>query len=116
MLMVMLFWVLCQPTWCGVWFAFVWVFLPIYCLMHLWFKCAEFCRDYFWARYFIRERRVSLLEFMDYCDSCDFGLVIFVWVTQVMAGINYPVMRHWQPLISSVLLGLCLLLFKKWRV
>ena len=22
MLMVMLFWVLCQPTWCGVWFAF----------------------------------------------------------------------------------------------
>ena len=22
MLMVMLFWVLCQPTWCGIWFAF----------------------------------------------------------------------------------------------
>ena len=22
MLLVMLFWVLCQPTWCGVWFAF----------------------------------------------------------------------------------------------
>ena len=20
--MVMLFWVLCQPTWCGIWFAF----------------------------------------------------------------------------------------------
>ncbi|MGM7375827.1 rod shape-determining protein MreD, partial [Acinetobacter baumannii] len=22
MLMIMLFWVVCQPTWCGVWFAF----------------------------------------------------------------------------------------------
>ena len=22
MLLVMLFWVMCQPTWCGIWFAF----------------------------------------------------------------------------------------------
>ncbi|MHA3114561.1 rod shape-determining protein MreD [Acinetobacter sp. ANC 4635] len=118
MLLVMLFWVLCQPAWCGVWFAFgLGIFTDLLLDAPLGQNALIYVVITFAARYFIRERRVlTFLNLWIIAILAILTYVIFVWVTQVMAGINYPVMRRWPPLISSVfawpMLYYCL---KKWR-
>ena len=104
MVMVLIFWVLCQPTWCGVWFAFsLGIFTDLLLDAPLGQNALIYVVITFAARYFIRERRVlTFLNLWIIAILAILAYVIFVWVTQVMAGINYPVMRRWPPLISSV--------------
>ncbi len=48
MLMVTLFWVLGQPTWCGIWFAFgTGLFADLLLDATFGHECPEFCGDYF---------------------------------------------------------------------
>ncbi|MEB3767560.1 rod shape-determining protein MreD [Acinetobacter sp. MD2] len=119
MLLVMLYWVLCQPTWCGVWFAFgMGIFTDLLIDAPLGQNALIFVVLTFVSRYFVRERRVlTFLNLWGIAFLATVAYVLFLWAMQVMAGINYPVMRRWPPLMSSALfwpvLYYCL---RKWRI
>ncbi|MFT4020731.1 MAG: rod shape-determining protein MreD [Acinetobacter sp.] len=118
LLMVMLFWVLCQPTWCGVWFAFgVGVFTDLLLDASLGKNALIFVLITFISRYFIRERRI--LTFMNIWVITILAIIayaLYLWVSQVLAGENYPIMRRWPPLLSSILLWpLLYYSLRKWR-
>ena len=119
MLLVMLFWVLCQPTWCGVWFAFgLGIFTDLLLDAPLGQSALIYVVITFVARYFIRERRVlTFLNLWIIAIMAIVAYLVFIWATQVMLEINYPVMRRWPPLISSVLSWPVLYYFlRKWRI
>ena len=119
MLLVMLFWVLCQPIWCGVWFAFgLGIFTDLLLDAPLGQNALIYVLITFVARYFIRERRVlTFLNLWVIAILAIMAYVVCIWVMQILVGVNYPVMRRWPPLISSVLtwpvLYYCL---RKWRI
>lgn len=118
MLLVMLYWVLCQPTWCGVWFAFgMGIFTDLLIDAPLGQNALIFVILTFVTRFFVRERRVlTFLNLWSIAFLAIAAYLLFLWVTQVMVGINYPVMRRWPPLFSSVLIWPVLYYcFKKWR-
>ena len=59
MLMIMLFWVLCQPTWCGIWFAFgTGIFIDLLLDAPLGLNALSFIIIAFLARFLTRERRI----------------------------------------------------------
>lgn len=119
MLMITLFWVICQPTWCGVWFAFtVGIFTDLLLDAPLGLNALSYVLFTFITRYFIRERRImtfsntwviSILVFL--------GHLIFIMLSQLIAGIEFGMGRHWQPLMTSILFWPVLYyLVKPWRV
>lgn len=118
MMMVTLFWVLCQPSWCGVWFAFATgLFTDLLIDAPLGQSALAYVLISFIARYFIREKRIlTFLNLWFIALLAIVGYLLFVWVTQVMAAVNYPIMRRWPPMLSSILVWpviyYCL---KKWR-
>ncbi|MEB3753890.1 rod shape-determining protein MreD [Acinetobacter sp. MD2(2019)] len=119
MLLVVMYWTLCQPVWCGVWFAFgMGVFTDLLIDAPLGQNALIFVLLTFAARFFVRERRIlTFLNLWVIAFLATVAYLLFLWVTQVMVGINYPMMRRWPPLISSALiwpiLYYCL---KRWRV
>jgi len=59
MLMILLFWILYQPVWCGVWFAFgMGIFVDLLLDAPLGLNALSFVLITFATRYFIRERRI----------------------------------------------------------
>ncbi|WP_374663275.1 rod shape-determining protein MreD [Acinetobacter sp.] len=119
MLMVMLFWVLCQPTWCGVWFAFgTGLFVDLLVDAPLGMNALSFVLIAFTARFLTRERRI--LTFSNLWIIASIAVLahlFFVWIAQVMSGVHFSFARHWQPLLSSILLWPVLYyLLKKWRI
>lgn len=59
MMMVMLFWVLCQPTWSGIWFAFaVGIFTDLLLDAPLGLNALSFVLITFVSRFLTRERRI----------------------------------------------------------
>lgn len=118
MLMLMLFWVLCQPTWCGVWFAFgTGIFLDLLIGAPLGMNALSFVVITFVTRFLTRERRV--MTFFNLWMITSLALVaylLFTWLLQMMFLVDFSVTRHWQPLLTSVLCWpLLYAVLKSWR-
>ncbi|ENW89235.1 MULTISPECIES: rod shape-determining protein MreD [Acinetobacter] len=118
MIMVMLFWVMSQPTWCGVWFAFgTGLFTDLLLDAPLGMNALSFVLITFVARFLTRERRV--MTFANLWVIASIAIVVhlaLIWLLQVMAGIEFPFARHWQPVLSSILVWPVLYyLLRKWR-
>ena len=119
MLMITLFWVFCQPTWCGVWFAFsLGIFTDLLLDMPLGLNALIYVVITFVLRYFTRDHRI--LTFLNLWTLVFIALFIYLLVTliaQMMGGFNFSIARHWQPLLTSIfawpLVYYCL---RKWRV
>ncbi|MFC3903580.1 rod shape-determining protein MreD [Acinetobacter marinus] len=118
MLLVMLFWVMCQPAWCGVWFAFiVGIFTDLLMENPLGVNALSFVMIAFFARYFTRDKRIMTQAnlWVIAVIAIVFHLLM-LWLLLVMAGNEIGLIRHWQALLSSAILwpvvywGL-----KKWR-
>ena len=119
MLMVTLFWVLCQPTWCGVWFAFAMgIFTDLLFDAPLGLNALSYVLISFMTRYFMRERRV--LTFSNIWIISSLAIVVhllFMFMAQVMLGVHFSIARHWQSLLTSILFWpLLYSLLKKWRI
>lgn len=118
MLLIMLFWVLCQPAWCGVWFAFlVGIFTDLLMEYPLGLNALSFVLIAFFTRYLTRERRVMTQNNLWVITSISIGFhLLLLWLLLVMTDNAIGFIRHWQALLSSVLIwpvvywGL-----KKWR-
>lgn len=119
MLMTMLFWILYQPSWCGVWFAFgVGIFTDLLLDAPLGLNALSFVLITFGTRYFIRERRI--LTFANSWVIAVLAIIAhltFLWMSQTISSTHFSIARHWQPLVSSVIgwpmVYYCL---QKWRV
>lgn len=112
-------WVVCQPTWCGVWFAFgMGIFTDLLLDAPLGLNALSFVIVTFITRFLIRERRI--LTFGNLWTIATLVIIAhlaFMWVTQTMGGIHFSIARHWQPLMTSILtwpvIYYCL---AKWRI
>ena len=119
MLMIMLFWILYQPVWCGVWFAFgMGLFVDLLLDAPFGLNALSFGFITFATRYFIRERRI--LTFGNSWVIAVIAIVthiIFLWISQTIAGTHFSIARHWQPVLTSIvtwpLVYYCL---HKWRI
>ncbi len=118
-LLVTLFWVLCQPVWCGVWFAFTVGLISDFLLDGMLGQHAlSYVIVSFLARYFSRNQRVLTFTNLWIIISLSVMLHLLVqFVFQKMADIQFPVTRHWTPLFSSVLAWpVIYYLLKRWRM
>lgn len=119
MIMVTLFWILCQPTWCGVWFAFaLGIFTDLLLDAPLGLNALSYVILTFVIRFLIRERRI--MTFYNTWVIVSLALLahlIFILLAQFIIGLQFSITRHWLPLISSILmwpiLYYCL---RKWRI
>lgn len=119
MLMIMLFWILYQPGWSGIWFAFgMGIFTDLLLDAPLGLNALSFVLITFGIRYFIRERRI--LTFGNSWVIAVIAIVAhiaFLWLSQTIAGIHFSITRHWQHMLTSILtwplLYYCL---HKWRI
>jgi len=119
MLMIMLFWILYQPVWCGVWFAFgMGIFTDLLLDAPLGLNALSFVLISFATRYFIRERRI--LTFGNSWVIATLAVIAhitFLWISQTISGTHFTIARHWQPLGTSILawpvIYYCL---HKWRI
>ena len=119
MFLIMLFWVLCQPTWCGIWFAFTMgLFTDLLLDAPLGMNALSYVLIAFLTRYFIRERRV--LTFSNLWIISMFAILahlVFTFMAQVMAGTHFSITRHWQTLVSSIFCWPVLYyLLRRWRI
>lgn len=119
MMLVMLFWVLCQPTWCGIWFAFfTGIFTDLLVGAPLGMNALSFVFIAFISRFLTRERRI--LTFGNLWVIASIAILahlFFIWIAQVMSGVHFSIARHWQPLLTSILIWpLIYSLLKKWRI
>lgn len=119
MLMITLFWVLLQPTWCGIWFAFaVGLFTDLLLDAPLGLHALSFVMLTFSIRWFIRERR--LMTFGNTWVIVSLAVLahlLYILFAQVISNMQFSITRHWQPLMSSILTWPILYyLLKKWRI
>lgn len=119
MLMILLFWILYQPVWCGVWFAFgMGIFVDLLLDAPLGLNALSFVLITFATRYFIRERRI--LTFGNSWVIAALAIIahiLFLWVSQTIAGTHFSIARHWQPVTTSVLAWpLVYYCLHKWRI
>lgn len=119
MLMITMFWILCQPTWCGVWFAFaVGLFTDLLLDAPLGLNALSYVLITFATRYYIRERRV--MTFGNTWIIVSIAVVahlLFILIFQAFADLQFSWARHWQPLLTSILTWpLMYYLLKKWRI
>ena len=119
MLLVMLFWIMCQPTWCGIWFAFATgIFTDLLVDAPLGMNALTFVVITFVARFLTRERRI--LTFANLWVISFLAVLAHLLMTgmaQIMGGMQFSIARHWQPLLSSVLFFPVIYFFlRKWRI
>ena len=119
MLMIMLFWILYQPVWCGVWFAFgMGLFADLLLDAPFGLNALSFVLLSFGIRYLIRERRI--LTFGNSWVIAVIAIVAhitFLWISQTIAGTHFSIARHWQPVVTSVLVWpLVYYCLHKWRI
>jgi rod shape-determining protein MreD len=117
MLLVMLFWVVFQPKWCGVWFAFL---VGLACDLLLDYQLGQhglsFVGIAFVLRYLTRERRVlqPLLMWAFVCAAIFFH-VLLMFVLQKMFGAGVS-LAHWLPFLSTALCWpIVFSLLKRWQ-
>ena len=118
MLLVMMFWLVYQPKWCGVWFAFS---IGLLCDLLLDYQLGQhglsFVLIAFLLRYLTRERRVlQPLLMWAFVAVMSFLHVLLMFVLQKLFG-EGVLLSHWLPWLSTTL-GWPLLyaLLKRWRV
>ncbi|ENX09947.1 MULTISPECIES: rod shape-determining protein MreD [Acinetobacter] len=119
MLMIMLFWILYQPVWCGVWFAFgMGLFVDLLLDAPFGLNALSFVLIAFTTRYLIRERRI--LTFGNSWVIAVLAIVAhitFLWISQTIAGTHFSIARHWQPVVTGVLAWpLVYYCLHKWRI
>jgi rod shape-determining protein MreD len=119
MLMITLFWVLLQPTWCGIWFSFaVGLFTDLLLDAPLGLHALSFVMLTFSIRWFIRERR--LMTFGNTWVIVSLAVLahlLYILFAQIISDMQFSITRHWQPLMSSILTWPVLYyLLKKWRI
>lgn len=113
-----LFWVLCQPVWCGVWFAFaVGLLTDLLLNLPLGANALSFVVLSFIARQFTRE--FAQFHFLLLWLVTSLAILIYVlvmWIAFSFADVTFVSTRHWQPLISSILtFPLIYVLLKRWK-
>lgn len=119
MLLLTLFWVMCQPTWCGIWFAFATgIFTDLLLDAPLGINALSFVLITFIVRFLTRERRILtfgnlwVISFLAVLAH-----LLMTWIAQTMGGLQFSITRHWQPLFSSVLVfPVMYFMLNKWRV
>jgi rod shape-determining protein MreD len=119
MLMVMLFWVLCQPTWCGVWFAFgTGIFMDLLLDAPLGMNALSFVAIAFVTRFMTRERRImSFSNLWVITAIAVFVHLLLSWLIQVLAGVSFTFSRHWQPMLTTILsFPVLYYMLRKWRI
>ncbi|MGX5699419.1 rod shape-determining protein MreD [Acinetobacter kookii] len=119
MLLLMLFWVMCQPTWCGIWFAFATgMFTDLLIDAPLGMNALSFVLITFIVRFLTRERRIMTFGNLWVISFLAVLAHLFLtWMLQIMGGLQFSITRHWQPLLSSVLVfPVMYFMLKKWRV
>lgn len=119
MLLIMLYWSLCQPTWCGIWFAFsLGLYTDLLLDAPLGMNALSYVLLVFVTRYLLREKRI--LTFSNLWIIATLAILahlLFILIAQGMAGIHFSITRHWQPLLSSVLFWPVLYyLLRRWRI
>lgn len=119
MLMVMLFWVLCQPTWCGIWFAFATgIFIDLLLDAPLGLNALSFIIIAFVARFLTRERRI--LTFANLWVITAIAILahlMIIFFAQISTGVQFSFARHWIPMLTSVIIWPVLYYFlRKWRI
>lgn len=119
MLLLVMFWVLCQPTWCGVWFAFAMgMFVDLLVGSPLGLNALSFVIVSFVARFFIREKRIlTFLHIWVIVSLATLAHLLLQWLMQVMGGIDFALARHWQPLPTTIaVFPLVYYVLKRWRI
>lgn len=118
MLLVMLFWVLCQPAWCGVWFAFaLGMATDLLMEMPLGANAMSFVILAFAVRYFTRDKRImTQSNLWMICSLSVVAYLLQTWLILIMSGEYVSIIRHWTPILSSILIWpLVYFGLKKWR-
>ncbi|WP_425917198.1 rod shape-determining protein MreD [Acinetobacter sp. TSRC1-2] len=119
MLLVVLFWTMCQPTWCGIWFAFATgIFTDLLVDAPLGMNALTFVIITFITRFLTRERRILTFANLWVISFLAVLAHLFMtWMAQIMGGLQFSIARHWQPLVSSVLVfPVIYFVLRKWRV
>ncbi|MEJ2898264.1 rod shape-determining protein MreD [Acinetobacter sp. NS-4] len=119
MLLLMLFWVMCQPTWCGIWFAFATgIFTDLLVDAPLGMNALSFVLITFIVRFLTRERRILTFGNLWVISFLAVLAHLFLtWVLQIMGGLQFSIARHWQPLLTSLLVfPIMYFMLKKWRI
>ncbi|MGE8558026.1 MULTISPECIES: rod shape-determining protein MreD [unclassified Acinetobacter] len=119
MLLLMLFWVMCQPTWCGIWFAFATgIFTDLLLDAPLGMNALSFVLITFIVRFLTRERRILTFGNLWVISFLVVLAHLFLtWVLQIMGGLQFSITRHWQPLLTSLLVfPVMYFMLKKWRI
>lgn len=116
--LITIFWVLCQPMWCGVWFAFMMGMMTDLLLnLPLGSNALSFVILTFLARQFTRE--FAHLHFVLLWLVSSLAVLIYVlvmWIAFSLADINFIDARHWQPLLSSIMIfPFVYWILKKWK-
>ncbi len=118
MFLLMLYWMICQPSWCGVWFAFgMGFFTDLLLDAPLGLNALSFVSISFAIRYYTRDR--SVMGFWNLWLVSAMALVVhllWMWFGLSLVSTELNIPRHWQPLISSILLWPILFYsLRKWR-
>ena len=117
MLLVMMFWLVYQPKWCGVWFAFG---IGLSCDLLLDYQLGQhglsFVLIAFFLRYLTRERRVlQPLLMWAFVLAMSFLHVLLMFILQKLFG-EGVLLSHWLPWLSTALCWpLVYGLLKRWR-
>lgn len=119
MLMVMMFWVLCQPTWCGIWFAFATgIFADLLLDAPFGLNALSFIIIAFVSRFLTRERRI--LTFGNIWVITTLALLahmVILFFAQVVSGVQFSIPRHWLPMLTSMISWPILYyMLRKWRI
>lgn len=119
MFMVMFFWVMCQPTWCGIWFAFgMGLFTDLLLDAPLGSNALAFVLITFIARYLTRERRV--MTFNNLWIITILGVtayLTFTFLSHILSGTDFVFTRHWTPWLPTVIIWpVFYYMLKRWRI
>lgn len=118
MLMVVFFWVMCQPVWTGVWFAFaVGVMTDLLLEMPLGANALLFVIISFVVRYFTREKRImTQIQLWAIFAMCVTAYVIATWIIIFLLGTELSIIRQLQTSFMSIVSWPVLYwLLKRWR-
>lgn len=117
MLLVMVFWLIFQPKWCGVWFAFA---VGVACDLLLDYQLGQhglsFVLIAFLLRYLTRDRRVlQPLLMWALVLAASFLHLLLLFILQKMFGEGVS-LAHWLPWLSTALCWPMLYSsLKRWR-
>ncbi len=117
MLLITLYWVMNQPKWCGVWFAFlVGMTTDLILGSHLGLHAFVYVLLTFSARFLTRNRRMlTYLSLWIIASIVVFLDLVLLFLYQRMIG-NVVQLWFWSPLIPSILVWSVICFFlKRWK-